>query len=326
MTKILFATYTIKVRLKHKKEYFKLDNIETKDLFDLFLKFIRAIESNPTTISQSIYNSNKIKTKKTLRLGRDLNLNITDRVYYGRFESGISGSKGVISDIEKNDDIFKMQENHARMHPLFFYIDIPKNKKEAYLILQRENSFGIKGLFLDSFNLFLANLGYKDYFIEINNLLLPKVLTSMLDKGKVKNVTLFENTLPPEIEDVLDSGWNKKLLKLEAKTVIKNKIGIPIKGLIRKVFYSKLNGNFTEVDGLQKRFKEVSFTLEQDNKIKTYYLMSQNKTLPDLDVTDDIKWDTKYLVPTIESLNKIAKLEIGEMKNALEKNKNVSKN
>ncbi len=159
------------------------------------------------------------------------------------------------------------------MHPLFFYVDLLEDSKQACLILQRENNFGIKGLFFNSFKKFLNENGYDNIFLEINNFLLPKVLDNMLEKGKVKSVTLHNKVMPPELDDIFDKGWLTNNQKMESKTEIMNSNGVPVLNFIRNKFgrnnKADKQAKFTEVDGLAKRFEEISFKMTQDGSDKT---------------------------------------------------------
>ncbi len=64
MTKILFATYTIKLRLKKKKEYFKINDVDGEDFYKIFVKFIESIEKEPVTLTTSFSASGVSGSKK----------------------------------------------------------------------------------------------------------------------------------------------------------------------------------------------------------------------------------------------------------------------
>jgi hypothetical protein len=313
MSKILFSTYTIKLRDKRSDAYYNLADINGGDLINLFKDFLKHIESSP--MSEIDYTSKDLTTKLTLRLGKDLSFSPEKRTIYGRFESGVSGKPGVISDIEENSDFFKMLAKHARMQALYFFIEVPKNSKVAFLILQRESSYGIKGLFYTCFRKFLNQAGYDKYFFELNNLLLPKVLKGMLKNGKVKKVTLFNKEVPAELDDIIDNGFDLKTLNMSSKTVISNSKGIPITGLIEKCFYQNTLNSVSEIDSSQERYHDISFVIKDGNKEKTYHLKKEGKTLPDLDISDRVTY--KDSVPEISSLTEIATTEIEDMKNSL---------
>jgi hypothetical protein len=51
-----------------------------------------------------------------------------------------------------------------------------------------------------------------------------------------------------------------------------------------------------EIYGDEKEFDEMQFELEFNGKRKTFYAKAQHRTLPDIDVTSDIKSVEKRLV------------------------------
>ncbi|PKQ68437.1 hypothetical protein BZG01_04275 [Labilibaculum manganireducens] len=321
MAKILLSTYTISLRPKKKKdEYYILNNINGLDFYNIIKDFIEAIERNPITLLHSV--EKKTKISLTLRLGDEYHPLSTQRIFYGRFESGASGRKGTISDIHANEDVFSMQENHARMHPLFFYISIPKGSKKAYLILQRESNFGIKKLFEKSLRYYLNNSGYDEFLPEVDNFLLPSAIQALLEHGKVNSVTLFRKEIPHEIDDLMDNNWKKDEYTLKTKTVITDKHGVPIKGLLEKIFYRNFKDKELELNGSTEQYEDISFTLSGDDKQKTYYMNRQSRSLPDWDVTDKIKWDG--YMPSVDSLKQLAEDEIKEMVELVNRNRHVA--
>jgi len=305
MTKTFISTYKIRVRnWREPDDFFPLGNINGESLIDIFKDFLAKLERTPISIEESEYT-------QTLRLGKTLKIKSKKGIIYGFLESGVSGEFADIVDIKENKDEFSMNDKHARMTPLFFYLKIYSGRNEGFLVLQRKSSYGIKTLLLKAFKRYLNQKGATRLYVEINNVLSPAVLKEMLDKGKVSQLTLIKKKFPNEIDELVDKGtdWTKVEGIIENKTIIKNRLGLPVKGFLKKSYFSS-NGEF-EMDGLQDRFHDIHFNILHNGSNKTYYLKKQNKTLPDLDVTNRIILEN--YAPTLKSILEVVQEEVKEM-------------
>lgn len=65
--------------------------------------------------------------------------------------------------------------------PAFFYLHVPKAGKKAYLVLQRAQSLGIKGVVEKTLQDFMDTKGLQRYRVKLNNLLDKRVFASMLE-------------------------------------------------------------------------------------------------------------------------------------------------
>jgi len=63
-----------------------------------------------------------------------------------------------------------MEDDHAKILPTYFFLHIPKNRKDANLILQKKSNYGIKGFFEDYFADYFTKQNIS-YILEVNNFL-----------------------------------------------------------------------------------------------------------------------------------------------------------
>lgn len=322
MSKILFATYTLRIYNFTNKEKFLLKDINGLDFYDLFLEFVRDLESNPIVTKSDENDLSTTGPKILFRLGRKLNPLSEQRIIHGLFESGLTGRSGTIADVVDKNDVFNLTGNHARMQPLYFYIEIPENSRTAYLILQKESSYGIKTLFTKTIKKFIKKRTSREVTVDVNNLLLPKILEHMLDHGKIKSVKLEQKRPPHELDDMFDENWELTNLKLKSEIVLTNEYGVPMINLLKKIFYRDLHRGAIEINEVESRYKDISFTLDDGHNEKTYYLKKENKTLPDLDITNRVSYVDGEL--DIDVLKQIAQQEVFDMKRALNINSSVT--
>lgn len=296
MEKFLLSTYLVKIKKSKNDQILSRFN-ETEDFFNYFKLYLDDILQNIVKTSDK-----NNTTPLHLTLDNIPTINIKKRCIYGYFSAGIGGEEYNILDPETKIRVAEIKKNHAAFRDLFFYIKIPKNKDYASLILQRKARFGIKTVVLKTLNNHFKSKGYADYFIFINNIVHGRVYRRMMDEGKLKKVDLIKRSLPASIEEYYENGMIDQQVKGQLVTSMVSATGLPqlYKRLIDNLFTNYDNKRIEIVD---QEFDEVEFQLELNGKNKTFYVANKNRIQPDIDVSQQLKYD-KDGRATISSLVK----------------------
>jgi hypothetical protein len=306
--KILFATYQIRIK-NNKRDYQFLDRFNGEDdFFNTFKTYTEHIFENTKTLV-----SKNIKKKFTLR--EPCTINETDRTLFGYFNAGLTGEKKTI----KNDEIpeegeFKQEKYHSSYQPVFFYIYIPKGKKEAHLILQKEVNFGIKTNLKNTLIEYVLSLGYLDNRIEFSATLHHSVYKKMMEYGKLKRIELITKRIPSTPEDLNSPTKYSKSGRFVTSLSSNTDLGDVYKTWITGLNVSGDKHKQVEIREMNDTVDEVEFELELDGSTKKFYVADTRKPMPYIDVTDNLEFDDTE-EPTKDSLIKKAEELIKEMIN-----------
>jgi hypothetical protein len=235
-------------------------------------------------------------------------LDTDTRELYGFFYSGRDGDRFNAAKYSKNSlsnepeleanvtsDMFVMRDS-------FFYLKVPQGvgKKRAYLILQRADGEGIKGLVLHFLLEFMRSKGLQDFRIITRNLVPDKLFKNMLDDGFFKELTLVRYGVPPIMEksgnkdNLLPVKRGKVKLIYQATDLGDNfkEWGLKALGGTKKSkFETQDTRVVVEVGGQKEAYDEVSMLLELNGKKKTFHLSNNNLTQPDVDVTKSVRYN-----------------------------------
>lgn len=257
------------------------------DFQNLFEEFCEDIFSN-------IKNFNEKGKDKSLTLKEPHKINKEKRCVYGRFDAGTTGDPVDINDPETNQTNYSVSSDELQARILNFYAQIPKNKQEGFIILQRKSTHSIQKSFEDCFNNFLVRKGFEGES-KIKFKLAPapnfKLMGRMMNNGDLKEVNLHRNLIPNSFSELFEDSSNSNLgttitqLKFN-KGAIKDNIKQVLSSIYRKSYTGdeqvEIEGNF---------YDEVSFTFNLDKVTKTFYVNDKSKIRSEIDITsmiDDI--------------------------------------
>lgn len=128
---------------KDSLHYLNLDNINNHDLFVLFSKYLKQKHSSSPTRNSE---------EKIIFQISDLQILNSERTIYGYIQKGNWGTSGKIINAVKPDEPPRdLKNTDAILLKHFFYLYIPKGKKEAICIFHHIGQSGVKTIFSKSF-------------------------------------------------------------------------------------------------------------------------------------------------------------------------------
>jgi hypothetical protein len=297
MDKILLSTYLIKIQDRRKNDQILSHFNGSDDFFRIFENYLNSIFENILATSDT-----RETTALHLTLDAPPTVDIENRRIYGQFSTGVSGEQYQIRDVETREEVLEVQRNHAAFRNIFFYIQIPTQRDNGALILQRKAKFGIKTVFKKTINQYLREQGYSNYKVIVNNMVHGRVYRRMIEEGNLKKVEFIKRRIPSSIEEYYRNGATPEQIPGTLKTSMLSPTSLP------QNFKSFVNTLFTnpdreriEIEGIDEDFDEIEFELELNGKRKTFYVMNKHRIQPDVDVTSQIEF-TEQGEPAIESL------------------------
>ena len=296
--RIFLSTFVVKVLDRDKHELILSRFNEAEDFFNTFRQFTEEIFVNMER--QSDVNNTAILH---LTLDSPATVIETERKIYGYFSSGISGEKFNIRDINTNEtEMEVIPDRHGSFREIFFYLVVPIGRSIGYLILQRKSKFGIKTNLKKSLNRYIHDLGFTNCTVEINNLLNSHVYERMMHNGSLKKVDFIKRRIPNSIEQYINNNGNTFNTNGTMRVSISANSGLSDRW---KDFVSNHFGNHNantriEIGGVDGELDEMEFELELNGKKKTFHVVNQQRTQPDIDVTSNLVFENNE--PTIASL------------------------
>jgi len=257
------------------------------DFQDLFEEFCEDIFSN-------IKNFNEKGKDKSLTLKEPHSTNQEKRSVFGRFDAGTTGDPVDINHPETNKTNYSVSAAELQARILNFYAQIPKNKQEGYIILQRKSAHSIQKSFEDCFNGFLIRKGFEgDSKIKIKLTPAPnfKLMERMMNSGDLKEVNLHRNLIPTSFSELFEDSSNSNLgITITQLKFNKGAVKANIKEVLSSIYRKRYTGDEqVEIDG--NFYDEVTFTFYLDKVTKTFYVNDKSKIRSEIDITsmiDDI--------------------------------------
>lgn len=297
--RILLSTYNIKVSNPSVNDVL-LDQFDGKsDFVDFFNEFTTEVFKNVK--KQASYNDRSVLH---LTLDEPATFDKDSRTIYGYISSGVNEDKFTVraSDEKKFES---NPETDITFRSLFFYLQVPRGKTYAYLIIQKKRDLGGKNSLEKALRSYLTEKGYSGYNVSINNLLNARVYDKMMTQGNLKKIDFIKRTIPDTIEELVDQPKKEYTQKGTLTTTIKSRTTLSKywKEYIHKIFVG-INKNATIELNDSNEVDEIEFELELKGKIKTFHVIHKNRTWPDIDVTSDVIFENN--IPTTESLVSIS--------------------
>jgi hypothetical protein len=304
--KIYLSTFSLKLFDRKEELLLKAFN-GNDDFFDLFKDFADHIHQN-------VKKTHGYNDSVTLHLTLDepIKYDRTNRFLYGYISSGVGGDRYKVRKAGETGTTFESDpDTDITYRNLFFLLKLPNDSKFGYLILQRKRDFGAKGSLQNALNQYLQEKGYNQYFAGIYNMLNNRVFERMMDVGNLKNIDFIKKSIPSTIESLYDKGLNKEKGVLTTSIRSSSSLSGYWKDFIKKYYNADHKNSLVELsDGLDS-LDEIEFELELKGKKKTFHILSKNRTLPDVEVSDDLEFNNNE--PTIESLVKVSESLINDM-------------
>lgn len=305
---ILLSTFVLRLREKRNLENVFLSrfNDPQQDFLVVFEEFLNYRVGNHFRGAKD-----KQGRRKSLYFRADNLRRIDERTIHGFIYSGLSGEKGDVVNDRTGEDLYTMEDNHAKILPTYFFLHVPKNRKDAYLILQKKSNYGIKGLLEDAFADYFNKLSI-NFILEVNNFLVSLVFEKMLKVGRIFEMSFVKNRIEDNIEDLYDQGAKNKRIPGKTVTKITTKGGFPVSGLLKRLYFGSQKDGMVEIPELNDRFDEVDFDMDYNGSKKTFHMKNVGRTTPDFNVTDQV--EVVDNIPTYESLETQCQVLLKDMK------------
>lgn len=253
-------------------------NIDFQDLFDDFCK----------DIFSNIKKFNENGKDKSLTLREHHQVDKEKRQIFGKFDAGTTGDPVNINHPETNKTNYTVSPDELQARILNFFVQIPKNKQEGFIILQRKSTHSIQKSFEDCFNSFLAKKGFQGenkLKMKLAHAPNSNLLQRMMDGGELKEISLERNGLPNSFSNLF-AGTNDSKLGTIATQLIFHKTAIKdnFKQVLYAIYSKSYNGDEQiEIEG--NFYDEVSFTFYLDKITKTFYVKDKSKIRSEIDIT-----------------------------------------
>jgi hypothetical protein len=223
-----------------------------------------------------------------------------EREAYGFFDAGRDGDRYRVKDYDDTSSaVIHVNPKHSTIRDVFYYLYVPQGRTRGYLVLQVPFNQGIKGLIGHCFQDFLNQQGLSSYRIEMSNLVNDKVFYNMMETGSFKELTVTKYGLPINIDDYKNKDSKPEIMRGSIKTIYQAPdLGKSWKDKAMLIFgksKEKSSANnkgdervLVEILDSKDEYDEVSMKVEVNGKQKTFHVSKESRTLPDIDVTDNI--------------------------------------
>jgi hypothetical protein len=275
------STFKFFVSNRNGEKHFLANLPGNLDFQDLFEEFCKDIFSNTKR-----FNENGKDKSFTLRSPHKINKE--KRCVFGRFGAGTTGDPVDINDPETNQTNYSVNSLELQDRVLNFYAQIPKNKQEGYIVLQRKSTHSIQKSLEDCFNSFLLKKGFEgENKIRFKLVSAPnfKLMEKMMNNGDLKEVNLHRNLIPTSFSELFEDSSNSSLgTTITQLKFNKGAVKANIKKVLSDIYRKSYTGDDQiEIDG--NFYDEVTFTFYLDKVTKTFYVNDKSKIRSEIDIT-----------------------------------------
>ncbi len=210
------------------------------------------------------------------------------RVLQGRVQVGDYGQAcDVIDTNEPSKVVFNKQVQHADLLPFFFRFEIPGNRDEGLLLIEKSRRTSPKTAFVrhlhDAFK-----MKFPEHTMLINPVMPPEVFEKYLNDGGVQKIEFIRMGLPHDIADILEGGHKESLERVCTKLVITagRRDTLPLKkSLLKKPDPRKAIADLYELKDFE--YQDIAVTMRIGKNTRKVDLGSKH-ALPLYNISDDV--------------------------------------
>jgi hypothetical protein len=272
---ISLSSYTIEARKRNAHKVERTDNLDSKDLLDLFEEFLTGRRAA----------SNDKDQKMLLRVQ---NFKRTDRYCHGIIETGEYGYSSELINVNTLTRAHLRQPEEAGMLPFFFQIFLPSNESLGLLVLQRFGNIGIRGVFVDEFKKFFQ-IKCPDFSVAFKPIVHPEQLGTYSKNGVVKRLTFRQLQLPKDIADAY-AGNRSKDIYVEYSIVAKRHSDLPMLNRLLRRLADKDRGKLHILEPKGFHNSQVLVEVELNGHTRTINIKDVNKIRAYFDITDEVSF------------------------------------
>lgn len=229
---------------------------------------------------------------RTFSLANNQCTDFEKRIITGYFDSAYTGEYGKIKDRKTSNLKYDILKGDLFSKDFFYLINIPKNSKSGFLIVEKKENHGVKSIFENAFNNFMRAKGVSNYTLDLRQAPPRYFIQNYLDFGKLKEFKLVEN-------DAL-LGREERVFKLNNNM----DEGQNVKNILLELFNTFSSSN-EKIPFLNKgEYDEITFVLCVNGATKTFYVKNHERIRSNVDVSSLIEYNDGQ--PTTESLIKVS--------------------
>lgn len=303
MATISLSTYSLRVKQKNNDNFLRLNNLNGKyDFIKIFLNYLRKLKNT----------SHDISTKRLMQCNR---FHLDSRLINGIIETGEYGYESDLLNVNKKRVSYRRKIDDAEILPFYFLLDVPQNKNEGILILQRFKQFGIRKFLRDDFKTYFNSL-FSDLTIEIDPLVPYDLPEELIKKGIIQKIRLINFKLPVDIANYYDNGEDhyEEDGYMEIVFAAKRNKKLPIKNRVLGFLNKKDTTDFIQLRNYE--YQDVKIEVKTNNTKRTISLNKFGNVNPTFDITNTVEL-TKTGHPVFDSIDKEAKILLDDIKNSI---------
>lgn len=293
--KVKLITYRVsvinKINEKQTLNYFN----GQEDLLNTVNEFCSYIHQNIKSYTDNLGN------QRTFSLEGLHSVKDSRRVIYGKFDTAYTGDKIKIKEAVTNNLICDVKVKDLQSRNLFFFIYIPKNEKNAYLVIEKKSNHGVKNILENSFNEFLRMKGFLDYRLCLDSAPNSNMIYNMMEYGELKEIKLIKSGIYSTFQEQFDNvealannGTSENIVKFNRFSRTER-----YKSELINLFNVDFQ-DYEQINICNNLFDEVSFVINWNGLTKTLYIKDKTKIRSDIDVTEQLLFENGE--PTTESL------------------------
>jgi hypothetical protein len=274
--KVGFHIYTVRVKQRYHSESETLSSICGE--FDL-MELLRSGLKKELENHKNDESAERMACMKKVNSQERSITGLLNAGHYGEASDIISSINAALSYEKKTTD--------AEMIPCFFRIDIPEDKDEALLILQRDNRVSCKGAFTSLIAPLVAAKN-PNLAVAITPLTSAQVFKQLVSEGEVQRLRFIRMGITDDFADSYDKGHKEVEGSMELVVKARRGFSLPFKSILGKWLSSKeMVNEIFEVPALD--FDTVKADVKIGRTVRTLDF-GKKFSQPIVDLTADVKF------------------------------------
>ncbi len=207
MKAISLAPFTIRVKEKHKREDYEIDQfLGENDLLVFVRNFLDELHTNDILNEDA---QRLVSVRRVTGGGRTLR---------GLFESGDYGSESLIKDVGSRAVVHHKARTHADMLPFYYLFSLPKGRTKGILLLQKRGPIGIVTVLRDLLQVALE-AEHPNGQIVLSPLSTTGILDQYMAGASLNEIRFVRFSIPDDIAAAYGRGHEE--LKGSAEFVVR---------------------------------------------------------------------------------------------------------
>lgn len=294
--KIKLEVYTISLREKNTSDLVNLHDFNSTDFYNIFKDFVLTHQSS----------LEKVKMHDKVIRFKPEEVFFNEGSISGIIESGDYGYESDIHNLSSQTVTYSKTKNEAEIKPFYFMLYLPSSEiNKAFLVTQRFGGLGINTILKEKFFTYLKEF-FQDYSLDFKQFVSKKLALKIIKEGRISELTLTRNDLPPEIEDRLNSNSShENKIKIQIKLLAGRNSSINLGDRAIR-FINNPSARFFEIEELGfDGDHEAKIKVKHNGATRTIDLSDSGQIRPYHDIDSEVKKkDSGH--PEFDSINGIS--------------------